>query len=99
MQVAQSNYASGLQNLQVEYLAAFSAYRKNIQTVAYFEDAALANAQLITATANTQLANGDINYLQWAQLVNQATTIKSDYVEALRILNESVVQLNYFTSK
>ena len=88
----------GLQSLQAEYHVAFSAYTKYRQTVEYFENTALANAQLITTTANTQIFNGNINYLEWVQMINQATVVKSDYVEAIKNLNESIIQLNYFTN-
>ncbi len=98
IQVAQSNYSIGLLSLQAEYQAAFSAYNKYRQTVHYFENTALVNAQLITTTANTQISNGNINYLEWVQLINQATAVKSDYVEAIKNLNESIIQLNYFTN-
>ena len=62
----------------------------------YFESKPLKNAALITSTANQQIAGGDINYLEWVQLVNQATMVKNDYLEAVRNLNEAIIQLNYF---
>lgn len=97
--VAESNYLVGMQSLDTEYKAAQNQYDKFAQTVAYFESTALANARLITTTANQQLFAGNINYLEWVQLVNQATTVRNDYVEAVRNLNEAVIQLNYFTTK
>ena len=97
--VAESNYSTGLQSLDIEYKTAQNQYDKFAQTVAYFENTALANARLITTTANQQLFAGNINYLEWVQLVNQATTVRNDYVEAVRNLNEAVIQLNYFNNK
>jgi heavy metal efflux system protein len=98
-QLAQSNYAVGVKALQAEYNTAYIQYNKHLQTVQYFETTALKNAALITATANQQLNNGNINYLDWVQLINQATAVKSDYTEAVKNLNESIIQLNYFTNK
>ena len=98
-QVAESNYAVGLQTLQSEYQTAFAQYNKYLQTVQYFESTALKNATLITTTANQQLANGNINYLEWVQVINQAIAVKNDYTEAVKSLNESIMQLNYFTNK
>jgi cobalt-zinc-cadmium resistance protein CzcA len=97
--VAESNYSVGLQSLDIEFKTAQNQYDKFAQTVAYFENTALANARLITTTANQQLFAGNINYLEWVQLVNQATTVRNDYVEAVRTLNEAVIQLNYFNNK
>ena len=98
-QVAESNYSAGLQMLQTEYRVAIAQYNKYIQTVQYFESKALNNALLIVTTANLQLANGSINYLEWVQMINQATVVRSDYIEAVRSLNESVIQVNYFFNK
>ena len=97
--MSENNYQLGLQTLKVEYQAAFKQYQTQLQTVKYFEDNALKNADLITNTANQQFANGDINYLEWTMLINNATTIQSDYVDALKILNQSIIQLTYLTSK
>ncbi|CAN5436227.1 CusA/CzcA family heavy metal efflux RND transporter [soil metagenome] len=98
-QVAEANYVSELQMLQSEYQSAIAAYNKYLQTVQYFESNSLKNATLITEAANQQLAAGSINYLEWVQLINQAVTVRNDYVEAIKNLNESIIQLNYFISK
>lgn len=98
-QLAENNYAVGLQSLQLEYNIAVTQYQKQQQTVQYYETNALNNAVLITTTANQQLANGSINYLEWVQVINQATTVKNDYVEAVKNLNQSIIELNYFTNQ
>jgi cobalt-zinc-cadmium resistance protein CzcA len=98
-QVAESNFAVEVQSMTANYHAALFQYRKYLQTVQYFERKPLKNAGLITVTANQQIAAGNINYLEWTQLINQATTIKNDYLEAVRNLNEAAIQLNYFTNK
>ncbi|SDL55596.1 cobalt-zinc-cadmium resistance protein CzcA [Pedobacter sp. ok626] len=97
MQLAESDYNLRLQKLSETYQSALVQYRKNQQTVAYFETKSLKNADLITKTANLQLNNGNINYLEWVQLVNQAIAVKSDYLEAVKNLNETLVLLNYLT--
>ena len=98
-QVTEANYAIGLQQLQTTYQAAYLQYRKYGQTVKYFENTALKNAQIITSTANLQLANGGINYLEWVQLINQATTVKNDYIESVKNLNEAAIQLQYLMNQ
>ena len=98
-EVAINNYAAGLQTLQSEYNIALQEYKKYTQSIQYFENTALKNAIIIANTANMQLANGNINYLEWVQLINQVTTVKSEYVEAVKNLNDSILQLNYFTNQ
>jgi cobalt-zinc-cadmium resistance protein CzcA len=98
-ELAINNYAAGLQMLQSEYNIALAQYKKYTQSIQYFENTALKNAIIIANTANTQLVNGNINYLEWVQLINQVTTVKSEYVEAVKNLNDSILQLNYFTNQ
>jgi cobalt-zinc-cadmium resistance protein CzcA len=98
-QVAESNYQIGVQSLENAYLAANLQYQKNLETLKYFEEQALKNASLITNTANQQLAAGSINYLEWFQLINQATIVRSEHIDAIRNLNESIIQLNFISNK
>lgn len=98
-QVAKDNFKVALQSLQSEYNQQLQTIEKHKQTVNYYESTALKNALLITTTANQQLASGNINYLEWVQLMHQATTVKSDYVEAVKSLNDAIIELNYLINK
>jgi cobalt-zinc-cadmium resistance protein CzcA len=98
-EIAENNYITGVKNLQSEYQQVLLNYNKHLQTVTYFENTALKNAELILTTANKQFANGDINYLEWVLLINQSVSIKSDYVDAVKNLNQSAIQLNSLTNK
>lgn len=97
--ISENNYQIGLQNLKSEYQAAFKQYQTQLLTVNYFENKALPNAAIITKTANQQFTNGDINYLEWTMLINNATAIKSNYTDAIKQLNQTIIQLNYLTNK
>jgi len=72
-------------------------YQTNLEIVNRYETAELKNADIITKTAQQQFINGEINYLEFVMLVNQAVLLKSSYADALLKLNESVVELNYIT--
>ncbi len=67
--------------------------------VAQFEEKALRNADLIFETANQQFQNGFINYLEWTLVVNQAVSLKSNYLDAIQSLNDSLIELHYLISK
>jgi cobalt-zinc-cadmium resistance protein CzcA len=97
--VAKSNYDVEEQYLKNNYVTTLMHYQKYLQTVAHFENNALNTAQQITITANQQLANGAINYLEWVQLINQSVSTQNDYIEAVKNLNESIIQLHFFTNK
>ena len=51
------------------------------------------------AYAQQMLANGDINFLQWTVLVNQAINTQSQYLDAVYNLNQGIIELNSLTNK
>ncbi len=95
----QNNYYNGLKTMQSEYLQAISNYNKHLETVNYYEDTALKNAGMIIKTANLQFQNGEINYLEWVLLTNNAINIQSEYADEVKALNQSIIQLNSFNNK
>ncbi|MGN6398652.1 MAG: CusA/CzcA family heavy metal efflux RND transporter [Mucilaginibacter sp.] len=98
-QLAADTYEAGVQNLRTEYAMALQRYHTALNIVAAFEGRYLKNADLISQTANMQLAAGTTNYLEWVQVTSQAITIRNAYVDAVRTLNETVIQLNYLTNR
>ena len=97
--ISENNYQIGLQTMKNELQSVFKQYQTHLQTVNYFESTALKNANTITKTANQQFANGDINYLEWTMLINNAISIQSNYIDAVKEFNQTIIQLNYLTSK
>lgn len=97
--ILQNQYQYELLNLQNQYSKFLSNYNSNVEIVKYFEDTELKNAALITQTANKQFINGNINYLDFVMLTNQAINIQNNYIEAVKALNESIIAINFITSK
>ncbi|CAN5586288.1 CusA/CzcA family heavy metal efflux RND transporter [soil metagenome] len=97
--ISENNYQLGLQTINTDYEIAFKKYETQLSTVKYFEEVALQNAETITRIAAQQFANGDINYLEWTMLTNNAIAIESNYIDAINTLNQTIIQLNYLTSK
>ena len=98
-QAFDAHYQTEWRAFKTRYTETFVQYRNQLQTVNYYETTALKNADIITRAAQKQLDNGSINYLEWVQLVNQAIDVKNEYIEVVKLLNDSISQLNYFTSK
>ena len=94
-----NTYEVNLKNFETAYKTAIAQYQKHSLTIQYFESIALKNADVFTTIANKQLISGDINYLEWVLLVNQATTIQSDYIDAVNNLNTAAVEINSFITK
>ncbi len=96
--ISENNYQMGIQNLKAEYETTMIKYQSQLQTVKYFEEIALQNATIIINTANAQFLNGDINYLEWVMMINSAANIQSNYTDAIRTLNTTIIHLNYLTT-
>jgi cobalt-zinc-cadmium resistance protein CzcA len=97
--IADNSYLLGLQTLQKEKETALIDYQKFLQTANWYEQTALKSAEVISSTATKQFVNGDINYLEWVMLTNQSVTIKSQYLDVIKSLNEAINQLNYLNNK
>lgn len=97
-QISDNALAAGKFKFQNE-LSQLAAQLQSFTTTAnYFEQSGLKNARLIMKTANLQFQNGDINYLDWALLSNQAISIENDYLEAIQNFNAVVIQINYLNN-
>jgi len=97
--IAANEYEWKLKNFENAYHSAFMEYQKFEEMVRYFESTALKNAATITETAEKQFLNGDINYLEWVLLINQAIGIQSDYIEAVKNLNTALAELNFYNNQ
>jgi heavy metal efflux system protein len=85
--------------LQNQYQQLLQSYRKYNQTVAYYESEGLKNSTLILGIADKKFGNGDINYLEWSVLINNVTAIQSNYIDAIKELNQIIIQLYSFQNK
>ena len=97
--LAETDLAKEKQILQNQFKSSLIAYESNLKKMHYYEETALPNAEIIIKTANLQFYNGEINYLDWVMLQNQSIAIKNNYIDTLLAYNESIIQLNYLTSK
>ncbi|WP_164112161.1 MULTISPECIES: CusA/CzcA family heavy metal efflux RND transporter [Sphingobacterium] len=73
-------------------------YRTNLDIVKQYEQAELKNADAIVATAQQQFLAGEVNYLDWVVLMNQAIAIRSNYADAVHMLSQCIISINYLTS-
>ncbi len=69
----------------------------NLQLLQY-ENKALPNLRLIRTVSEKQFANGQINYLDFVMLTNQAIAIESEYLALKRNLNSYIIELHYLTT-
>ena len=97
--IAETNYQIGLRNLKNQYLKAFGEYQKLKSETDYYQTAGMKNAEKILFTANLLMKEGEINYLEYTLLVNQALEIQSKYIDAQKLLNEKIIELNHLKNE
>ncbi|AZI55488.1 CusA/CzcA family heavy metal efflux RND transporter [Epilithonimonas vandammei] len=95
--VAESELKNAEFNLQNQLKKAREIYQSNLEIVSKYESSDLKNADVITETAKRQFMGGEINYLEFVILVNQAVQLKNNYTDAVWKLNQSAIELEYLT--
>jgi cobalt-zinc-cadmium resistance protein CzcA len=82
-----------MKNLNTALLNARKTYAYNHDLITRYHESLLLNADMILSTATNKLRGGDINYLEWALLINQAIETKSQYYLLIDQLNESAIEI------
>ncbi|RRB07490.1 CusA/CzcA family heavy metal efflux RND transporter [Larkinella rosea] len=70
-------------------------YNQYQQALTYYETTGLPQAELIQTNARRAFSSGDIGYVEFALALQQAFTIRSNYLDLLNQYNQSVLNLNY----
>jgi cobalt-zinc-cadmium resistance protein CzcA len=85
----------GKHMLDMQYDNALVAYKKQADAVVYYEQTGNKNAAEIIEATGSQYMQGDISYLEYTMLLNQAFDIYNRYYDELKKLNESIFEINY----
>lgn len=94
-QLAEAKYQVVAAGLQAEIKKAVEEQRKFRSALAYFKSSALPQADVIVHNAFSNYKNGNINYLEWGMLMQNAINIRMQYLDAIRGLNNSIFQIQY----
>jgi cobalt-zinc-cadmium resistance protein CzcA len=70
--------------------------QKNRQTLLYFQQAALKQADVLEHHATLQFNGGDISYLEWILLINQAIGLRAGYLDAVQEWNSNLIELQSY---
>lgn len=93
MQVKEQERDDTKARLQTELAAALIRYRRSLDAVHTCSEVLLPHAATIIATAGNRLDAGEINYLDWVILVNQAFDLQAQYFQAVQQLNETIFDI------
>lgn len=90
--IRQMEWNAEMQKLQQQLRRSESALEE-------FERTQLPAAKTIRNAANLKFAKGEINFLEWANLVRQAIEAETNYLNQIQQYNEIYIQLQYLNSK
>ena len=93
-QIAETQLQIGLRKIKNQYLNLKNEYQKIASEQEYYKTKGLANSKTIFSTANRLFYQGEINYLEWSILVNQALEIENKYIDNQNILNQKSIEIN-----
>jgi len=99
LQQMQMEYDQQQQTLLSSYQTLSEQYRVQKKAVGVYETILLRNAEDILRTANQQFENGEVNYLEWVLLTNQAIAVRSAHLDALTTLLNIQIQLQLLTGQ
>jgi cobalt-zinc-cadmium resistance protein CzcA len=78
--------------LKTELSNATELIQKYQQSLQYFENQGLKNADVIMRTADEQFQAGDIDFLQWTILAQQSIAVKNEHINSLDNYNQAVIE-------
>jgi cobalt-zinc-cadmium resistance protein CzcA len=96
--VSENNYLVAVQQLSKDYKIQLQEFEKNKETITYYENSALPNAEKMKNAANIQFSTGEINYLTWANLIQNAITTESEYLDLVHEWNRIIIQLQFLSA-
>ena len=79
-----------------QWQQAYQRYVQQLQALNYYESSALKQADEILHTATLSFSNGGISYLEWANLYSQSVQLRTDRLDALLQLDQTINMLWYF---
>ncbi len=99
LSISENQYSIERNEFQNQYSMLIKNHEKNLLSINYYETKAIKNALIIMQTADKKFNAGDIDYLNWVMLTNQAINLQSGYIDAVRSLNDNIIQINYLMTK
>ena len=83
--------------LETKYKQLLDQLEQNKKALEYYLDEGNTLSEEILKTAEASFRNGEINFFQYIQSLENAYSIRLDYLEQLGKYNENIISLNYLT--
>ena len=87
----QQQLSANLKNLVARYV-------QNKSLIIKYQRTILPNTNLLIETASKKLTAGEIGYLEWVMIINQAIQIQNEYFNYVQQLNEGAIEIEKISS-
>ncbi|WP_421825527.1 CusA/CzcA family heavy metal efflux RND transporter [Larkinella sp.] len=94
-QIAQADWQNQRFFLDQQVKQAVQQFDQYRTALAYYEESGLPQAALIQSNARRAFSGGDIGYVEFSLALQQALTIRSNYLDLLHQYNQSVLSIHY----
>lgn len=84
-----------LENTQQAFV---SKSQNDLLVLKTYEDSVLLGANSMILTANNQIQKGEINFMEWSWIMNQALESRLDYLEKVKSYNDAIIEVLYQTT-
>jgi outer membrane protein, heavy metal efflux system len=95
LEIAQAEYELEQQRLAADIRSSVASYRKEMQSLEYYNTVALPQARSIIETSQRLFHGGELNYIESLRNLDMAFDIYFLHLETHRAYNEAVINLNY----
>lgn len=87
------------QLFQTQRASAIAEIEKNYSLLNFYETSGLKQAEEIISAASLSYKTGEISFAELGQFLNQAISIRQNYLDVMNQYNQSAIQFNYFNNK
>lgn len=87
------------QVFQTQRASAITEIEKNYSLLNFYETSGLRQAEEIISAASLSYRTGEISFADLGQFLNQAISIRQNYLDVLNRFNQSAIQFNYLNNK
>lgn len=97
--ISENEYQRKEIELKNRFVQQMNNYNNQLKVIESYEQKQLPKSETILKTVQKQMEVGEIDYLDWVILTNQAVKTKVEYIENLERLNQIGSELNFLLSK
>ena len=96
-EIQSQNYIAKKEELKTNLAQKTLIYNELMTQLDEFENRSLPNAQKIRNVSEIKFSSGEINYLDFVVLINQAINIENEYLDLVKQINTLIIELQYLS--